>query len=114
MASFLFQRAQLSGKCPPSLLLADAVDEDGFAEDLLKVLDEQGTMHRRDDDDCEVAAVFRVFSSPGLLTRLFCSRFIVYHHHLPSGFFLRPEAQVAAEFSKILAVSVRRIEKARG
>jgi len=55
MASFLFQRAQLSGKCPPSLLLADAVDEDGFAEDLLKVLDEQGTIHiRRDDDDASL------------------------------------------------------------
>jgi len=42
----LWQRAQASGQCPPSLLGAqesEIVDADGFADDVLKLLDAQGT-----------------------------------------------------------------------
>ena len=42
----LWQRAQASGLCPPSLLRTEneIVDADGFAEDVLKLLAGQGTI----------------------------------------------------------------------
>jgi hypothetical protein len=54
----VLQRARDSGKCPPSLLSEDrVVDEDGFDEAVLKVLDASG---KKDFQRFRVARRFRV------------------------------------------------------
>jgi hypothetical protein len=61
----VLQRARDSGKCPPSLLSEErVVDEDGFDEAVLKVLDASG---KKDFLCFRVACLFRVVQLP------FCS-----------------------------------------
>lgn len=56
----VLQRARNSGKCPPSLLSEErVVDEDGFDEAVLKVLDASG---KKDFQRFRGPRLFRVFS----------------------------------------------------
>jgi hypothetical protein len=90
----VLQRARDSGKCPPSLLSEERViDEDGFDDAVLKVLDATG---KKDSQRCCACCA----SIPGFsLTNCFCQSFFT----MPA-FVLAPDLQTADDFATLLQV----------
>jgi hypothetical protein len=95
----VLQRARDSGKCPPSLLSEErVVDEDGFDEAVLKVLDATG---KKDFQRFRVACHFRV---PAKLT------FFVRFFFAMLAFVLAPDLQTADDFATLLQVRRKMLE----
>jgi hypothetical protein len=96
----VLQRARDSGNCPPSLLSEErVVDEDGFDEAVLKVLDASG---KKDFQRFRVARHFRV-SAP---TNSFCST----PFFAMLAFVLAPDLQTADDFATLLQVRRNMLE----
>jgi hypothetical protein len=95
----VLQRARDSGKCPPSLLSEErVVDEDGFDEAVLKVLDASG----KKDFQRSGLRVVSGFSR----TNSFCLTFLF----AMLAFVLAPDLQTADDFATLLQVRRKMFE----
>jgi hypothetical protein len=92
--SVILQRARESGKCPPSLLSEEYVqNDDGFDDAFLKMLDDNGTTR----------GLLQLFS--GFPFSVYFNAVFRFPPALYIGFVLRPEPEVAAYFATIKEVS---------